>query len=304
MRHAVSFGLVFLASLSTGALFLACGAGDKEDPPGSRGTGGGAGYDLDTIFGKRDASPDVPLGGKDAGGGGVTDGGQEASTGDPDASKPVTCESCGSAQSVTQCGSALTACRANAGCKRIYDCIYTYRGCGLTSSDIGCIQGCLDDYCDDEKSVALYLAYDQCTYCSDACEEACGSYCSGFPNSGMIPTRCTDGVASDAGSDAAPTDAGTPDANEPSDEDGGVVADAGPDVSEPEDAGPEPVCVPGQQVGCACVGGAQGAQVCNSEGTGYGPCYCPPRPDGGEGGSGGSGGDDDDEEEDDEEDDD
>ena len=311
MRYAASFALAFTVTLATGALFLACGAGEKEDPPGTRGTGGAGGYDLDQIFGNRDAGSDgstvVPN--DDAG---PKDAGSDAND-IPDAAKPVTCESCGSAQSATECGAALAACRANLGCKRIYDCIYTFRGCGLTSSDIPCIQGCIDDYCDDARSVELYLAYDQCAYCRDACRETCSSYCSGFPNDGMIPNRCTDGV-SDAGTDAEPiADAGAPDAADAS-EDAGDEPDAEP---EPEDAGPQRVCIPGQQIACACIGGGQGAQVCNAEGTGYGPCVCP-RPDagsetgggqggaggsGGAGGAGGSGGGDDDEEDDDDEDD-
>src|ERR1700679_3143262 len=35
------------------------------------------------------------------------------------------------------------------------------------------------------------------------------------------------------------------------------------------------VCAPGQQVVCACPGGAPGAQACNAEGTGYDGCECP-----------------------------
>jgi hypothetical protein len=33
-------------------------------------------------------------------------------------------------------------------------------------------------------------------------------------------------------------------------------------------------CTPGRQVSCPCAGGGQGVQVCNDEGTGYGPCGC------------------------------
>ncbi|MCC6647282.1 MAG: hypothetical protein IT374_17135 [Polyangiaceae bacterium] len=35
------------------------------------------------------------------------------------------------------------------------------------------------------------------------------------------------------------------------------------------------VCTPGQQIGCPCPGGVQGAQACNPSGTGYEPCDCP-----------------------------
>src|SRR5581483_10600562 len=34
-------------------------------------------------------------------------------------------------------------------------------------------------------------------------------------------------------------------------------------------------CVPGAQTSCACPGGAQGAQACNADGTGYLDCQCP-----------------------------
>lgn len=34
------------------------------------------------------------------------------------------------------------------------------------------------------------------------------------------------------------------------------------------------VCVPGQQVECACPGGVPGAQACREDGGGFGPCEC------------------------------
>ncbi len=33
-------------------------------------------------------------------------------------------------------------------------------------------------------------------------------------------------------------------------------------------------CIPGQQVQCACLGGADGIQVCRADGSGYDPCQC------------------------------
>lgn len=45
-------------------------------------------------------------------------------------------------------------------------------------------------------------------------------------------------------------------------------------------------CTPGQQVACACGGGAQGFQVCSSDGASFGACIC-----GDVGGSGGAAGD-------------
>lgn len=33
-------------------------------------------------------------------------------------------------------------------------------------------------------------------------------------------------------------------------------------------------CVPGQQVACACPGGGDGIQVCNPDGSSFGPCSC------------------------------
>lgn len=68
--------------------------------------------------------------------------------------------------------------------------------------------------------------------------------------------------------------------------DAGLV-DVAPDRSTaPDDGAPDAgalsldvpavrVCVPGAQVACACVGGAAGAQVCNSEGSALGTCMCP-----------------------------
>jgi hypothetical protein len=37
----------------------------------------------------------------------------------------------------------------------------------------------------------------------------------------------------------------------------------------------QPVCLPGQQVACACPGGLVGAQVCRDDGQGLDPCQCP-----------------------------
>jgi hypothetical protein len=45
------------------------------------------------------------------------------------------------------------------------------------------------------------------------------------------------------------------------------------------------LCVPGVQVACACGGGREGFQRCNTQGSGYEPCVCDP----GSGGSGGTG---------------
>jgi hypothetical protein len=35
-------------------------------------------------------------------------------------------------------------------------------------------------------------------------------------------------------------------------------------------------CAPGQSIACTTADGCSGAQVCSSEGTGYGPCECAP----------------------------
>lgn len=48
--------------------------------------------------------------------------------------------------------------------------------------------------------------------------------------------------------------------------------------------------MPGAQVSCACVSGAQGAQVCKTDGTGYEPCQCPDAGAGGAAGAAGTGG--------------
>ncbi|MCA9719225.1 MAG: hypothetical protein KC468_31440, partial [Myxococcales bacterium] len=34
------------------------------------------------------------------------------------------------------------------------------------------------------------------------------------------------------------------------------------------------VCAPGMSVACACPSGETGAQVCEPDGAGYGPCVC------------------------------
>ena len=45
--------------------------------------------------------------------------------------------------------------------------------------------------------------------------------------------------------------------------------------------GDEPLCTPGASVACVGTGGCSGGQVCNAEGTGFGPCSCGPGLDGG-----------------------
>lgn len=42
-----------------------------------------------------------------------------------------------------------------------------------------------------------------------------------------------------------------------------------------------PVCAPGKQEYCACVGGKPGAQICKNDGSGWDPCECPEAPDAG-----------------------
>ncbi|HRI68550.1 MAG TPA: hypothetical protein PK156_30185 [Polyangium sp.] len=49
------------------------------------------------------------------------------------------------------------------------------------------------------------------------------------------------------------------------------------------------VCIPGQQIACACPGGFSGAQACNEQGSGYDPCQCESST-GGMGGTGGMAG--------------
>ncbi|MFA6099412.1 MAG: hypothetical protein WC750_00860 [Patescibacteria group bacterium] len=51
--------------------------------------------------------------------------------------------------------------------------------------------------------------------------------------------------------------------------------------------GAPPLCVPGQQIACACGGGINGTQVCVADGMSYGTCVCGT---GGTGGAGGTGG--------------
>ncbi|HMI86907.1 MAG TPA: hypothetical protein VK550_22590 [Polyangiaceae bacterium] len=48
------------------------------------------------------------------------------------------------------------------------------------------------------------------------------------------------------------------------------------------------VCVPGQQVECACPGVVKGAQPCREDGSGYGVCQCPGTGSGGTAGTSGS----------------
>ena len=52
-------------------------------------------------------------------------------------------------------------------------------------------------------------------------------------------------------------------------------ASAAPPTADREaDSGARAVCIPGQQVSCACPGGASGVQVCNDDASGLGQCGC------------------------------
>ena len=70
----------------------------------------------------------------------------------------------------------------------------------------------------------------------------------------------------DAAPEAAQDVLTSPDANEASTVDATVMP---------------PVCAPGKQEYCACVGGKPGAQVCKSDGSGWSECECPEEPDAG-----------------------
>jgi hypothetical protein len=45
-------------------------------------------------------------------------------------------------------------------------------------------------------------------------------------------------------------------------------------LAAPIGCGDDEVCTPGEQVGCACPGGVDGAQSCNAEGSGFEACDC------------------------------
>ena len=49
------------------------------------------------------------------------------------------------------------------------------------------------------------------------------------------------------------------------------------------------LCVPGIQIACACTNGADGAQACKADGSGFGACVCSPTASGGAPGAGSGG---------------
>ncbi len=78
-------------------------------------------------------------------------------------------------------------------------------------------------------------------------------------------------------------DGGTP---HPAADTGGGEPDAG---GEGEGEGATPLCVPGRAESCPCEDGRSGAQTCNEDGMGYGPCRCAPAEGEGEGPAEGEG---------------
>jgi hypothetical protein len=128
--------------------------------------------------------------------------------------------------------------------------------CVIALTIVGCDnQTCCDEYgcyttdygCDTSDYSSDYDAGDPCT--SD-CEDWCNTSYSYYMESIACSTLCDDLC---------------------------------PDEDEVPDGGAE-ACVPGRSVGCSCVDGTLGAQVCQSDGT-YAPCVC------GGGGDGDSDGD-------------
>jgi hypothetical protein len=53
-----------------------------------------------------------------------------------------------------------------------------------------------------------------------------------------------------------------------------------PEAGQDADAQPATACVPGRSIGCVGPGGCSSNQVCNGDGTAYGPCNCAAIPDG------------------------
>lgn len=92
----------------------------------------------------------------------------------------------------------------------------------------------------------------------------------------VIVTCLVVACSSGSGSDGSPKDGGG--------NSGGLAGNSG--AGGGGGAGGTPLCVPGLQQSCACLGGVQGYQVCNTNGTAWEPCVCP---DGG-GGAAGTGG--------------
>jgi hypothetical protein len=60
-------------------------------------------------------------------------------------------------------------------------------------------------------------------------------------------------------------------------------------VAVPVGCGDDQVCTPGAQVSCACGGGEEGSQACNSDGTALGSCDCSDATGPGSGGAGPAG---------------
>ncbi len=85
-----------------------------------------------------------------------------------------------------------------------------------------------------------------------------------------VPTPVDAAADANANVDATVDASGGADANA----DANVATDAG-DASGEDDAGTTAhECIPGQSIGCVGPGGCVTNQVCNSDGSGYGPCTC------------------------------
>jgi MYXO-CTERM domain-containing protein len=116
-----------------------------------------------------------------------------------------------------------------------------------------------------------------CTGATPRCDTAPASttygQCVAAPvDAGVDAAGSTDAAADAAGSTDASTDAAGP-ADAGGSTDTGSSTDASASSDSPAPTGN--VCVPGQQIACACVGGSLGAQACLPTGTGYAACECP-----------------------------
>lgn len=99
-----------------------------------------------------------------------------------------------------------------------------------------------------------------------ACSSEDATMSATYVDAGGIETASEASVATDA----HPTEDAAPEASQDAAETSTVDTSTKP-----------PVCAPGKQEYCACVGGKPGAQICKDDGSGWEPCECPEAPDAG-----------------------
>jgi hypothetical protein len=108
---------------------------------------------------------------------------------DLDAAPVGTCDQCGAARE-SACETPFAACRDQAACSAVLDCVYVTEQCALDSSGAVCVRTCVEAACDDPPSLELFFSAETCAFCTELCLSDCSGYCSGLAALAALAPDC------------------------------------------------------------------------------------------------------------------